>query len=93
MEALISYARENVVILLFVVIGLGYLVGKLKIAGIGLGPTTGILIVGLVIGLAQIEVPEIIKGLTFTIYLFVLGTMVGPGLVRVLKVSRLSNTW
>ncbi len=84
MEALISYARENVVILLFVVIGLGYLVGKLKIAGIGLGPTTGILIVGLVIGLAQIEVPEIIKGLTFTIYLFVLGTMVGPGLVRVL---------
>ncbi|MEO1474699.1 MAG: hypothetical protein AAFS03_12335, partial [Pseudomonadota bacterium] len=83
MDAIVAYAQANVVILLFLVIGLGYLVGRLKVAGIGLGPTTGILIVGLIFGLAQIDVPGIVKSLTFTIYLFVLGAMVGPGLVRV----------
>ncbi|WP_299482216.1 TrkA C-terminal domain-containing protein [uncultured Roseibium sp.] len=83
MEAAISYLQTNVVILLFLVIGLGYLVGKLSVFGIGLGPTTGILIVGLILGLANFEIPGIVQGLTFTIYLFVLGTMVGPALVRV----------
>ncbi|PRY20232.1 putative transport protein [Aliiruegeria haliotis] len=85
MQAIVAYMQANIVILLFLVIGLGYLVGRLKIAGIGLGPTTGILIVGLIVGLAQFEVPEIIKGLAFTLYLFVLGASVGPALVRVLS--------
>ena len=84
MEALISYAQANVVILLFLVIGLGYLVGKLKVAGIGLGPTTGILIVGLIVGLAQFDIPGIIKGLAFTIYLFSLGALVGPAFISML---------
>ena len=84
MDTLISYAQANIVLLLFLIIGLGYIVGKLKIVGIALGPTTGILIVGLLVGLFKFDVPPIVKGLSFTIYLFMLGTLVGPGLIHML---------
>jgi len=41
---------ENPILLTFVVIGLGYLLGKLRIAGVDLGATAGVLVVGLVLG-------------------------------------------
>jgi putative transport protein len=41
--------RENPLILAFVVIELGYLVGKLRIAGLEVGATTGVLLVGLLL--------------------------------------------
>ena len=83
MEAVVEYAQANIVLLLFLIVGVGNLVGKLKIAGIALGPTTGVLLFGILVGLLHFDVPPIIKAVFFTLYLFVLGTMIGPGLVRV----------
>lgn len=83
MEAIIEYAQTNIVLLLFFIVGVGNVIGKLKIAGIAIGPTTGVLLFGILVGLLHFEVPPIIKAVFFTLYLFVLGTMIGPGLVRV----------
>jgi putative transport protein len=69
---------------LFLIVGLGYLVGKIKIASIALGSTTGVLIVGIIIGMLHLEVQPIIKSVFFTLFLFTLGVKIGPGLVNVL---------
>ena len=84
METIIQYAQDNIVLILFLNVGLGYLVGKLKIGSVGLGSTTGVLIVGIIIGLLHLEVQSIIKSVFFTLFLFTLGVKIGPGLVNVL---------
>jgi len=84
MNFIVEYLQENIVLVLFLVIGLGHLVGKLKLGSVALGSVTGILIVGLLIGLLHLEVPPIVKGLTFTLYLFALGVSIGPGLIAML---------
>ena len=61
----------------------GNLLGKLRIGGITLGPTTGVLIFGILVGLLHFQVPPIVKVVFFTLYLFSLGTMIGPGLINV----------
>jgi putative transport protein len=79
----LSTPSTNIVLLLFLIVGVGNVIGKLKIAGIALGPTTGVLLFGILAGLLHFEVPPIIKAVFFTLYLFALGTMIGPGLVHV----------
>jgi len=84
MDSIVPYLQENIVLVLFLIIGLGHLVGKVKLGSVALGSTTGILIVGLLIGLLHLDVPPIVKGLSFTLYLFVLGVSIGPGLIYML---------
>ncbi|MGE5322964.1 MAG: hypothetical protein ACM3SW_08885 [Actinomycetota bacterium] len=85
MDIIVKYLQENIVLVMFLIIGLGHLVGKIKLGSIGLGPTTGILVVGILTGvLVPLNVPPIIKGLAFTLYLFTLGVQVGPGLIHML---------
>lgn len=84
MNFIIEFMQTNVVLVLFLVLGLGHLLGKVKIGSLELGATTGILAVGLIVGLIHIDVPPIIKGLSFTLYLFSLGVMMGPAFVHLL---------
>lgn len=84
MYTIIQYAQDNIVLILFLNVGLGHLVGKLKIGPVALGSTTGVLIVGIAIGMLHLEVQPIVKSLFFTLFLFTLGVKIGPGLVNVL---------
>jgi putative transport protein len=84
MDTIIQYAQDNIVLILFLNVGLGYLVGKLKIGPVALGSTTGVLLVGIAIGLVHLEVQPIVKSVFFTLFLFTLGVKIGPGLVNVL---------
>ncbi|AOS97585.1 Aspartate/alanine antiporter [Microbulbifer aggregans] len=85
MDTIVAYLQANIVLVLFLVIGLGSLVGKLKIGSLALGPTTGILIVGLAFGLLHLTVSPTVKGVAFTLFLFVIGISVGPSLVHLLS--------
>jgi putative transport protein len=63
----------------FLVVGLGYWMGGLKVKGFGLGPVTGSLIAGLVAGyLVDIPVSSTAKSLLFLMFLFSIGYSVGP---------------
>ena len=84
MEVITQYLQTNIVLLLFLVVGLGYMVGKIKLGSIALGGTTGVLIVGIIFGLLHFDVPPIIKGVFFTLYVFVVGISIGPGFIKVL---------
>lgn len=84
METIVQYLQANIVLVMFFVIGLGTLVGRLKIAGIELGDTTGILLVGLVVGLMHFTIPGIVKGVSFTLYIFILGVGAGPAFISMI---------
>ncbi|MFD6419504.1 aspartate:alanine exchanger family transporter [Streptomyces sp. NPDC060194] len=66
-------------LLVFLVVALGFLAGKIHYKTIALGAVTGCLVVGLIAG-AQLKVPidGTVKDLFFIMFLFALGYKVGP---------------
>jgi len=70
----------------FLVIGIGYWIGGFKYRGFGLGPVTGSLIVGLLVG-AYFNVPiaPMAKSLLFLLFLFAIGYSVGPKFFEAMK--------
>lgn len=70
----------------FLVIAVGYVIGNIKVKGIGLGPVTGSLFAGLLIGqVAQVPVSGMTKSFLFLLFLFGIGYSVGPQFVQSLK--------
>lgn len=71
---------------IFLVVGLGYWVGALKVKGFGLGPVTGSLLVGLAAGyLVAIPVSSTAKSILFLMFLFSIGYSVGPRFFAAMK--------
>lgn len=71
---------------LFLVIAVGYWIGSLKIAGFGLGPVTGSLFAGLLVGqFAHVPTSAMTKSFLFLLFLFGIGYSVGPQFMQALK--------
>ncbi|MFF2624714.1 aspartate-alanine antiporter [Kitasatospora griseola] len=73
-----SLLRENAVLALFFCLGLGYLVGKLRIGPIQLGGICGVLIVSMLIGAQHVSVNADVKNVAFALFIFSLGYIAGP---------------
>jgi putative transport protein len=70
----------------YLAIGIGYLVGRLKFRGVGLGVVTGSLLGGILIGnFFHVPVSDQAKSMLFLLFLFGIGYSVGPGFFRSLK--------
>src|SRR5262245_39845604 len=67
-------------IAVFLSLGLGYLIGQIKIGSFQLGATAGTLVVGLVIGILvpDLEVPSLIKSIFFALFIYAVGFRTGP---------------
>ncbi|MDQ0324063.1 putative transport protein [Pararhizobium capsulatum DSM 1112] len=66
-------------ITLFLVIAIGYWIGSFKIGAFSLGPVTGALFAGLLIGwFAPVPVSSMTKSFLFLLFLFGIGYSVGP---------------
>ncbi|MFJ9691631.1 aspartate-alanine antiporter [Kitasatospora sp. NPDC101183] len=70
--------RENPVLALFVCLGLGYLLGKLRVGPIQLGGICGTLIVAMLIGSRHVSVHADVKNVAFALFIFSLGYIAGP---------------
>lgn len=68
----------NPLLLIFAVIGLGYLLGNTKIAGIQAGPVIGVLLVGLLFGHFGFLAPEGASSFGFALFIFSVGIQAGP---------------
>ncbi len=70
------------ILTLFLVIGLGYVVGAIRILGFSFG-VAGVLFVGLAIGALHpsIALPEVVPTLGLIIFVYTIGIHSGPGLV------------
>lgn len=74
------------VVALFLTVGVGFMLGRLKYKSLSLGTVTSVLIVGIVVGeLFQVKVADQIKTVFFMLFLFSIGYSVGPGFFRSLK--------
>lgn len=71
--------KNNGMLLLFLVIGIGYLVGNLKIGAITVGPTIGVLLAALVFGHFQLEISPGVGTFGFALFIFSVGVQAGPG--------------
>lgn len=82
---IISICRAYPEILIFLAISIGYLVGKLKIVGITIGATAGVLITALILGQVEVTIPPILKNFAFALFIFCIGYRVGPDFLGAIK--------
>jgi putative transport protein len=70
----------------FLAISIGYLVGGIKFGGFTLGPVTGSLFAGILIGqFADVPIAAMAKSFLFLLFLFGIGYSVGPQFMQALK--------
>jgi putative transport protein len=83
---IVTTLTENPLLTLFMVIGLGYLLGEISFFGFRLG-IVGVLFVGLGIGSLgpSISVPEVIPTLGLIIFIYTIGIQSGPEFFKSLR--------
>jgi putative transport protein len=70
----------------YLAVGIGYLIGRIKFGGVGVGAVTGSLLGGILIGnFFHVSVSDQAKSILFLLFLFGIGYSVGPGFFRNLK--------
>lgn len=74
---------------IFLSLGLGYLIGKIKVGPFTLGATAGTLLVGLIIGILlhdpnlkpteqPLQIPSLLKAIFFALFIYAVGFKTGP---------------
>ncbi|MBV9087739.1 MAG: hypothetical protein JOY79_09660, partial [Acidobacteriaceae bacterium] len=83
---IVSTLTENPILTLFIVIGLGYLLGEISFFGFRFG-VVGVLFVGLAVGSLgpSISVPEAIPTLGLIIFIYTIGIQSGPEFFKSLR--------
>ena len=83
--------QRHAEIAFFLVLGLGYLLGKLSLSGFKLGAVTGTLLAGVVVGQLGVTLPNEVKQCFFLLFLFAIGFRTGPQFFRGLKKDGLQH--
>jgi putative transport protein len=84
-----EFLLNQPVLVFFLVLGLGYLIGNIKVFGIGLGSVGGVLIAGLVFGHFGFTMYAGLQSLGFALFIFCVGYQAGPQFFDVLLTSGL----
>ncbi len=83
----VSILRTYPPLALFLTIGLGFLIGKIRIGSFRLGSVTSVLLLGVLIGQLEIPMSGPIKMFFFMLFLFSIGYSVGPDFFKSLRGS------
>lgn len=92
---MIALLRDNPLLLLFVVVAIGYPLGRLRVAGSTIG-VAAVLFAGLAVGAmsADLRLPEIVYQLGLVIFVYTVGLSSGPGFVASFRRRGLQyTTW
>jgi len=85
MEWLLNTFREYPSLAVFLTIGVGFWIGKLKFKSFSLGIVTSVLLVGVLVGQMDIPISGPLKSVFFLLFLFSIGYSVGPQFFNSLK--------
>ncbi len=77
--------REQPVLTLFLIIGLGYLIGNFQVRGFSLGPVAGVLFAGLFFGHFGFKMSPGAQSVGFALFIFSVGYQAGPRFFDVLR--------
>ena len=91
LDWIVKTLRENPAIAIFLTLGLGFWIGKLKYKTFSLGTVTSVLLVGVLVGQLDIPVPGPLKQVFFLLFLFAIGYSVGPQFFASLRGSGLKQ--
>ncbi|MFA1685589.1 aspartate-alanine antiporter [Achromobacter dolens] len=89
MTCSVGFFSNVPIAVLFLTVGLGYLIGKLKVGPIQLGGVCGTLIVALLIGQTGCQMRGDLKEVAFALFIFAMGYSGGPQLFANLNRSSL----
>ena len=84
-SALIEFLRGQPVVVLFLLLGIGYLLGRIRLAGFTFGPVAGTLLIALVFGYLGFRISVGAQAVGFALYMFAVGYQAGPRFVEVLR--------
>ena len=82
---MIAFLQSHPLIPLFLTLGLGFWLGKIRFGSFSLGSVAATLIAGVVIGQVDIVIPDMVKTVFFLFFLFSVGYGVGPQFFRAFK--------
>lgn len=82
---IVDTLRSNPSLAVFLTVGIGFFIGKLKFKSFSLGVVTSVLLVGVVVGQLDIPVPGPLKDVFFLLFLFSIGYSVGPQFFAALR--------
>ncbi|MDE7153783.1 MAG: aspartate-alanine antiporter [Muribaculaceae bacterium] len=91
MNWLVETLRQYPALAIFLTIGIGFYIGKLKFKSFSLGTVTSVLLVGVLIGQLDIDIPGPVKSVFFLLFLFSIGYSVGPQFFNSLRGSGLKQ--
>jgi putative transport protein len=85
MNNFIEILQHHPELALFLVLALGFAIGKISIGNFKVGAVLGTLFAGVLIGQFHIEIAPVVKVIFFDLFLFATGYKVGPQFFRGLK--------
>lgn len=77
-DALLHAFKENPEIAIFLSIAIGTVIGRIKFGKFHLGTVAGSLLMGLIIGQIDIEIPSVLKAVFFALFIYSVGFKSGP---------------
>lgn len=88
-EQSLEFLRAQPVLAFWLVIALGYLLGRIEVGGIGLGAPGGVLMAGLVFGHYGFTFSPSVQAFGFALFIFCVGYQAGPRFFDVLATNGL----
>ena len=73
MDIIIHFFRSYPEMAIFLTLGIGFWIGSLKYKNFSLGTVTSVLLVGVLVGQMNIDIPGPLKSVFFLLFLFAIG--------------------
>ena len=84
-ESVKELLSGNPILLLFLVLAIGFLIGGIRFGSFQLGPVAGVLIAGLLFGHLGFESNPAIQSFGFVLFMFAVGYQAGPRFIQALR--------
>jgi len=84
-ELILTFLNAQRGIVFFLVLGIGYIIGNIRIGSFSLGSVAGVLFAGLIFGYYGFRITSAAQMVGFALFIFSVGYQAGPGFVTVLK--------
>ncbi|MDE6557006.1 MAG: aspartate-alanine antiporter, partial [Duncaniella sp.] len=82
MQTIVTFMQAHPLIAVFLTVGLGFWLGRIRLGSFSFGPVAATLVVGIVVGQMKLVIPDIFKTVFFLFFLFSIGYSVGPQFFR-----------
>ena len=88
-NVVIEFLRGQPVLVLFLLLGIGHVLGRIRVAGFAFGSVAGVLLAALVLGSLGFRISPGAQAVGFALFIFAVGYQAGPRFIAVLKAQGL----